>query len=143
MPPNLYILARIRVNLFMGKRLYGYTPRRWYKMAHPDTAAIILTTAPPDFDTASFARSLLSEQLVACVNVLPVMHSHYRWQGAIESAPEHQLILKTTMACVERVRQRLETLHPYDVPEFLVLEASGGSEGYLSWLRGETVPPPA
>jgi len=112
-------------------------------MAHPDTAAIILTTVPPELDTATLARSLLSEQLVACVNVLPVMHSHYRWQGAIESASEHQLILKTTMGRVESVRQRLEALHPYDVPEFLVIEASGGSEGYLAWLRGETVPPPA
>jgi len=111
-------------------------------MAHPDTAAIVLTTAPPELDVPSLARTLLSEQVVACVNILPAMQSLYRWQGAIEAAVEHQLILKTTMGCVERLRERLTALHPYEVPEFLVLEVGGGSDAYLGWLRGETVQPP-
>ena len=93
-------------------------------------------------DAAAVARTLLGEQLVACVSILPLMQSHYRWQGAIESAPEHQLLMKTTMACVEQLRERLATLHPYEVPEFLVIEASGGSEAYLEWLRLETAQPP-
>jgi len=111
-------------------------------MAHPDTAAIVLTTAPREFDVATLARALVTEQLVACVNVLPAMQSLYRWHGVIESAAEHQLILKTTMGCVERLRERLAALHPYEVPEFLVLEVSGGSEPYLGWLRDQIAQPP-
>lgn len=111
-------------------------------MAHPDTAAIVLTTASPDLDAAALARTLLAEQLVACVNILPAMQSIYRWQGAIEAASERQLVMKTTVGCVERLRERLIALHPYEVPEFLVIEASGGSAAYLEWLRLETVPPP-
>ncbi len=111
-------------------------------MAHPDTPAIVLSTVPPDLDAAGLARTLLREQLVACVNILPPMQSLYRWQGTIESASEHQLVMKTTMGCVERLRARLATVHPYEVPEFLVIEASGGSEAYLEWLRLETPPPP-
>jgi periplasmic divalent cation tolerance protein len=95
-----------------------------------------------ELDAAAVARTLLGEQLVACVNILPLMQSHYRWQGGIESASERQLLMKTTMACVERLRERLATLHPYEVPEFLVIEASGGSEAYLEWLRLETAQPP-
>jgi periplasmic divalent cation tolerance protein len=112
-------------------------------MAHADTAVVILTTAPPTLDVTALAQTLLSERLVACVNVLPAMLSHYRWQGAVETAAEHQLILKTTMGCVERVRERLAALHPYEVPEFLVMAATAGSEGYLAWLRAETASPPA
>jgi periplasmic divalent cation tolerance protein len=111
-------------------------------MTRFDTPAIVLTTAPPELDIAGLARTLLSEQLVACINILPAMQSVYRWQGAIEAAAEHQLILKTTVGCVERLRERLATLHPYDVPEFLVIEASSGSDSYLEWLRGETAQPP-
>jgi periplasmic divalent cation tolerance protein len=111
-------------------------------MAQPDTPVIVLTTTPIDLQVATLARTLLSERLVACVNVLPVMQSHYRWQGDIESAPEHQLVMKTTMGCVEQLRERLTSLHPYEVPEFLVVEAVGGSEAYLRWLRLETAQPP-
>ena len=111
-------------------------------MAYPDAPVIVLTTAPIELDVAAVAGTLLAEQLVACVNILPLMQSHYRWQGAIESAPEHQLLMKTTIACVEKLRERLTTLHPYEVPEFLVIEASGGSEAYLGWLRLETARPP-
>ena len=110
-------------------------------MAHPDTPVLVLTTAPIDLDAAALARALLSEQLVACVNILPVMQSHYRWQGAIESASEHQIVMKTTMARVEQLQERLATLHPYEVPEFLVVEAVGGSDAYLGWVRLETGPP--
>ena len=110
-------------------------------MAHPDTPVLVLTTAPIALDAAALARTLLAEQLVACVNILPVMQSHYRWQGAIESASEHQIVMKTTMARVEQLRERLTTLHPYEVPEFLVIEAIGGSDAYLGWIRLETAPP--
>ena len=110
-------------------------------MAHPDTPVLVLTTAPIALDAAALARTLLAEQLVACVNILPVMQSHYRWQGAIESASEHQIVMKTTTARVEQLRERLTTLHPYEVPEFLVVEAVGGSDAYLGWVRLETAPP--
>jgi periplasmic divalent cation tolerance protein len=110
-------------------------------MAHPDTPVLVLTTAPITLDAAGLARTLLSEQLVACVNILPVMRSHYRWQGVIESASEHQIVMKTTTARVEQLRERLTSLHPYEVPEFLVVEASGGSDAYLGWIRLETAPP--
>jgi periplasmic divalent cation tolerance protein len=110
-------------------------------MARPDTPVLVLTTAPTTLDAAALARTLLSEQLVACVNILPVMQSHYRWQGAIESASEHQIVMKTTTARVEQLRERLTTLHPYEVPEFLVVEAVRGSDAYLGWIRLETAPP--
>jgi periplasmic divalent cation tolerance protein len=110
-------------------------------MARPDTPVLVLTTAPVDVDAAALARTLLVEQLVACVNILPVMQSHYRWHGAIESASEHQIVMKTTMGCVDGLRERLTTLHPYEVPEFLVIEAIGGGDAYLEWVRVETAPP--
>ena len=110
-------------------------------MAHPDIPVLVLTTTPLDLDAAVLARTLLSDRLVACVNILPPMQSHYRWQGVIESASEHQGVMKTTMGCVERLRERLASLHPYAVPEFLVIEAVDGSDAYLGWLRLEAAPP--
>jgi periplasmic divalent cation tolerance protein len=102
----------------------------------PETSSfvIVLTTFPADRDPVALARALVDERLAACVNVLAPMQSIYRWQEKVEQASEHQLIIKTTAARVEALKQRLDHLHPYDVPELLVLTISDGAESYLRWL---------
>jgi periplasmic divalent cation tolerance protein len=99
---------------------------------------IVLTTMPADADAEQLGRTLVEERLAACVNVLPVMTSIYRWQGAVEQASERQLIMKTTSARVDELKTRLAALHPYDVPEILVLPVSDGGSSYLKWLAEST-----
>jgi periplasmic divalent cation tolerance protein len=99
---------------------------------------IVLTTMPHEQDPTPMATALVEEGLVACVNLLPPMRSVYRWQGSIEQADEVQMVMKTTADRVPALRQRLRQLHPYDVPEFLVLPISGGSDDYLAWVREST-----
>lgn len=99
---------------------------------------IVLTTLGADTDAEMLARTLVDERLAACVNVLPEMTSVYRWEGAVDVARERQLLIKTAAGRLEALRARLLHLHPYDVPEFLVLAVAGGSEPYLRWLREST-----
>jgi periplasmic divalent cation tolerance protein len=98
-------------------------------------SVIVLTTFPVDGDVRSFARTLVEERIAACVNVLPPMQSTYRWQGKVEEASEHQVIIKTTTEAVERLKARVTSLHPYDVPEILIVPISGGGARYLEWLQ--------
>ena len=108
-------------------------------MAYSDSnVVVVLTTLPVDFDVEALARTLLERQLVACVNVLPPMRSLYRWKGSIELAQECQVLLKTQALRVEALRAAVAELHPYEVPEFLVLSVAGGGEAYLSWVVEET-----
>jgi periplasmic divalent cation tolerance protein len=97
--------------------------------------AVVLTTLPVNADAGVLAQQLVEESLAACVNVLPPMVSVYRWKGAIETARERQLLIKTRVANVATLQQRLKELHPYEVPEVLVLPIAGGSNAYLNWLR--------
>lgn len=99
---------------------------------------IVLTTLPLDQDADRFAELLVREKLAACVNVLPPMRSTYAWQGAIESADERQVAIKTTRGRVRELEARIKTLHPYDVPEFVVVPIAAGSHEYLSWLSDST-----
>jgi periplasmic divalent cation tolerance protein len=99
------------------------------------TFVIVLSTFPADQDPMPLASALVREQLAACVNVLPTMRSVYRWQGKVEEAQELQLIIKTRRERVEAIKARLASLHPYDVPELLVLTISDGSAEYLAWLQ--------
>jgi periplasmic divalent cation tolerance protein len=95
---------------------------------------LVFTTLGADADAAALGRTLVEEGLAACVNVLPPMTSVYRWKGAVESDREQQLIIKTASSRVPALEQRLKTLHPYELPEFLIIPAAGGSAGYLAWL---------
>ena len=104
----------------------------------PDQYVVVLSTLPPDKEPLRIGRTLVEERLAACVNVLPVMTSIYRWSDGIEEDPEHQVIIKTTRARVPALRERLQALHPYDVPEFIVLPIVDGSDAYLKWM-GEAV----
>ena len=99
---------------------------------------LILTTLPAAADAGAFARSLVEARLAACVNLLPVMESVYRWQGRVESESERQLLLKTSSDRIAALWQRVRELHPYDVPEFIVLPIAGGHDAYLRWIGDST-----
>lgn len=97
-------------------------------------AAVVLTTLGADTDASTLARTLVNERLAACVNVLPPMTSIYRWKGAIEQEREQQLVIKTTADRVQALGTRLRELHPYELPELLILSAAS-AEDYLAWIR--------
>jgi periplasmic divalent cation tolerance protein len=98
---------------------------------------IILTTMPDDDRAGSLARTLVEERLAACVNVHAPMTSTYRWLEALESAAERQVVIKTTRGRRAALEARLRALHPYDLPELVVLDAAG-SEAYAQWVRDAT-----
>ncbi|OFW36423.1 MAG: hypothetical protein A3J29_12735 [Acidobacteria bacterium RIFCSPLOWO2_12_FULL_67_14b] len=99
---------------------------------------IVLTTFPIDGDADRLATALVDERLAACVNVLPPMRSIYAWKGATEQADERQLVIKTSRHRMRALETRLRELHPYDVPEFLVLSVLEGSRDYLFWVAEST-----
>ena len=102
-------------------------------------AILVLTTMPnDDVKTAELARALIDERLAACVNVHGPMATTYRWKGRVELDVERQVVIKTTRDRLEAVRKRIHELHPYELPEFVVLDITGGSDAYLDWVKAET-----
>jgi periplasmic divalent cation tolerance protein len=101
---------------------------------------LVLTTLPGDADGAAFGRSLVDERLAACVNLLPLMDSVYRWEGNIEYETERQIVIKTSRQRVAALWDRVRELHPYEVPEFIVLSITDGNEAYLRWVGEGTRP---
>jgi periplasmic divalent cation tolerance protein len=97
------------------------------------TVSIVLTTFGADADATAIARTLIDERLAACVNILPPMTSIYRWQGKVEQEREQQMVIKTASDRIVDLQARLQQLHPYELPEFLVVDATG-SDAYLAWV---------
>jgi len=101
---------------------------------------IALATAPDAEVAARIARALVEERLVACANLVGSVRSIYRWQGRVEDADEVMLVLKTRADRVDALAERLRALHPFDLPELVVLPVEGGLAPYLDWVRAESAP---
>lgn len=99
---------------------------------------VILTTAGSKEEAQKIAHALVERRLAACVNIAGPIDSVYRWKGAVENAQEWLLIIKTTAAAFQPVRDAIRELHSYDLPECIMLRVEGGSAEYLSWI-GENV----
>ena len=101
-----------------------------------DTSLVlVLTTMAADADTSLLVDALIAERLAACVGVIPGVVSTYWWEGRIERASEQQLVIKTTADRVDALSARVRSLHPYDVPELMVIPVADADPRYASWLR--------
>lgn len=98
----------------------------------------MLTTVPVGETAEVLARTLVDERLAACVSLYPPMTSIYRWRGVVEEETERQFVIKTTRDRVPALRSRVLELHPYELPEFVVVEAADASDAYLAWMRDNT-----
>lgn len=104
--------------------------------------AVVLVTTVGDMSQARMlARALVERRLAACVSILPNLLSIYRWKGELQEDPELLLWIKSRPGLVAAVREAIEALHPYDVPELLVLSVVDGLPAYLEWLRDSTSNP--
>ena len=99
---------------------------------------LVLTTLPATGNAEQVATQLVQEGLAACVNISAPMRSIYKWKGTLEGADELQLVIKTTLVRLPLLEARLKSLHPYDLPEFLVVPVIAGSRDYLSWVAEST-----
>jgi periplasmic divalent cation tolerance protein len=81
---------------------------------------------------------LLAERKAACVNIIPKVESHYRWQGKIESDDELLLIVKTRITLLDEIITLVKENHPYTIPEIIAMPIVGGNADYLQWIEKET-----
>lgn len=116
-------------------------PCGWVSVAGV-SQVVCLITAPPD-EALAIAGALVERELVACVNIVPVVQSVYRWQGDVEHDDEALLVIKSTRAAIVAIDEALRELHPYDTFELVALDIAGGSADYLAWITESVAPPPA
>ena len=95
---------------------------------------LVLTPVGVDFDARALAHTLVEARLAACVNIVERIHSVYRWEDRVADDGEQLLLIKTTDVRIDALREELFRLHPYDVPEFVVLPIESTSEAYGAWL---------
>ena len=102
---------------------------------------VVFSTFPDPDKASQVARTLVSENLAACVNLVGPVRSIYRWEGEISDDSETLAVIKTTREQFEAMRARLVELHPYDVPEVIALPIEAGHAPYLAWVADAVTRP--
>lgn len=97
---------------------------------------VVLCTCPDRSISESIAARVVEEDLAACVNVVPGITSTYMWQGQLHQDGELLLLIKSDRARFDALRDRVQELHPYQVPEIIALPVTDGLPAYLDWVRG-------
>lgn len=97
--------------------------------------ALVLVTTPELKTARRLAQAALRHRLIACANLIPEIESHYRWQGKIARGGYVLLVLKTTVSRLAALEKLVMAEHPYDTPEFVVLQVRGGNRRYLDWWK--------
>jgi periplasmic divalent cation tolerance protein len=106
-----------------------------------ERAVFVYTTWPALVEAERAGRALVERRLAACVNILPGMVSHYRWEGQVERGEEIVMIVKTRAALADAVAGAIKETHPYTLPAIVVLPIEAGDPGYLGWIIAETADP--
>lgn len=99
---------------------------------------MVMTNAPDLLLAKRIAHLLIEERLAACVNIGAPMLSVYGWNGEVEGAEEIPMMIKTTTDKQQALIERLVTLHPYEIPEAVVVPVLEGYGPYLDWVRSLT-----
>lgn len=101
---------------------------------------VVLCNCPDEINAMLIAETLVAERLAACVNRIPGIASTYRWKGQIQHDTENLLVIKTTRDRFEALRERILTLHQYELPEVIAVDIAAGHAPYLDWIDAQTLP---
>jgi len=105
-----------------------------------ERAVFVYTTWPTPVEAEQAGRTLVELRLAACVNILPGMISHYRWEGEVERGEEAVMIIKTRASLAAAVEAAVKEMHSYSTPAILVIALENVERNYLGWLLAETEP---
>jgi periplasmic divalent cation tolerance protein len=109
---------------------------------------VVLSTCGSPEEAKQLANALVEKRLAACVSLLPGVRSVYRWRNelgkdAIVEEEEVLLVIKTSRLLLDDLKNEIERLHSYEVPEVIAMQVVGGAERYLAWLDRELAHKPS
>ena len=98
---------------------------------------VVFSTCGDEAEAQRVGRHLVEQRVAACVTLVPGARSIYWWQGKVEESSEWILIIKSSREALPKLREQLQKVHSYQVPEIVALPIVDGSQPYLDWMERE------
>lgn len=98
-------------------------------------SVVALTTVAKKEDAELIAKHIVEKRLAACVTILSGATSFYHWKGKLCREEEYLLVFKTIDLKIASLEKEIASIHPYELPEFIVLTVTRGSRRYLEWIQ--------
>ena len=100
---------------------------------------IVYSTVDNIRNAKKIANVIVKERLVACVNIIPKIESIYWWKGKIENSKECILIAKTKEKNIKKTMDKIRSIHPYELPDIVVIPVVDGFKKYIDYIDDETI----
>ena len=107
-------------------------------MADEPKYLLVLSTCPGSITAKQIANAVVADNLAACVQTIPEVHSVFRWLNRTDAADEYLLLMKTTARRYQDLERKIRSLHPYELPEIIAVPITAGFDQYLSWIDNST-----
>lgn len=95
---------------------------------------VVYCTCPEEETAEQLSQLLLEKRLVACINILPNVTSHYIWKSNLQTGSEVLMVMKTTQSNLQKLEKTILAVHPYEFPEFIAMPIIYGNRDYLNWV---------
>ncbi len=96
---------------------------------------VAFSTTEKKEDAEKIAKHLVDKRIVACVNVLKIEKSFYRWKGKTEMHGEYLLIMKLPKKNFDRLDAAIRIIHPYSTPELIAMKVEKSGSKYANWVK--------
>ena len=102
-------------------------------------STVVMVSASSQNEAEKIAKDLVERKLAACVSIIPNMRSIYIWEGKVEDSEEYLMIIKTRGELFEQVKEAIQQLHSYKIPEIISLPITHALEDYVRWINEVTL----
>jgi len=96
---------------------------------------VAFSTVEKKEDAERIAKYLVDKRIVACVNVIKIENSFYRWKGKTETHGEYLLVMKFPKKNFDRLDAAIKHIHPYENPELIAMKVEKSSKRYYDWVK--------
>ncbi len=99
---------------------------------------VVVTSVGTEEQALDIAHALIRNRQAACVNLVPNVHSIYRWKGRVCDDGEYLLLIKTRAKEFDGVRETIQKINTYELPEVLAYRVDDASPAFARWISQTT-----
>ena len=97
--------------------------------------SIIYTTVTDKTQASIIVKQLVDSDMILCGNIVTNAISFFKWDGDLKSEGECIILMKCFSKNSSQIINKIEEIHPYEIPLIFSMDINQCNSKYLTWLR--------